>query len=57
MQIDTLTLKTATIQLDSVVTSGSGRLLIGKLKDPVFGDLTSQSFLRLAPKDNLGRNN
>ncbi|MDP3359033.1 MAG: DUF4270 family protein [Lutibacter sp.] len=51
VQIDTLTLKTATIQLDSILTSGSARLLIGALKDPVFGDLTSQSFLRLAPKD------
>ncbi|MDO9276850.1 MAG: DUF4270 family protein [Lutibacter sp.] len=51
VQIDTLTLKTSTIQLDSVVTSGSSRLLIGALKDPVFGDLSSQSFLKLAPKD------
>jgi hypothetical protein len=51
VQIDTLTLKTATIQPDSVVTSGSTRLLIGSLKDPVFGNLTSQSFLRLMPKD------
>lgn len=51
VQIDTLTLKTATIQLDSVVTSGSARLLIGALKDPVFGNLDSQSFFRLAPKD------
>ena len=51
VQIDTLTLKTATIQLDSVVTSGSARLLIGALKDSVFGNLDSQSFLRLAPID------
>ncbi len=51
VQIDTLTLKTATIQLDSVVTSGSARLLIGALKDAVFGNLDSQSFFRLAPKD------
>lgn len=51
LQIDTLTLKTSTIQLDSVITSGSDRLLIGSLKDAAFGDLTSQSFLRLAPKD------
>jgi len=51
LQIDTLTLKTSTIQLDSVITSGATRLLIGSLKDAVFGDLTSRSFLRLAPKD------
>lgn len=53
VQIDTLTLKTATIQLDSVVTSGSSRLLIGALKDSVFGNLDSQSFLKFAPKDFL----
>ncbi|MFA5300005.1 MAG: DUF4270 family protein, partial [Lutibacter sp.] len=51
LQIDTLTLKTSTIQLDSVITSGSDRLLIGSLQDAVFGDLTSQSYLRLAPRD------
>ncbi len=49
--IDTLTLQTSTIQLDSVVTSGAARILIGAIKDPVFGNLTSQSFLRLVPKD------
>lgn len=51
VQIDTLTLKTATIQLDSTITSGSTRLLIGALPDLEFGNLKSQSYLRLAPKD------
>ena len=51
LQIDTLTLTTSTIQLDSVITSSAERLLIGSLKDAVFGDLISQSYLRLAPKD------
>ncbi|HEY9169783.1 MAG TPA: DUF4270 family protein [Lutibacter sp.] len=49
--IDTLTLRTATIQLDSVITSGSNRLLIGALQDQKFGNLKSQSYFTLVPQD------
>lgn len=43
---DTSTLKTATIIADSVVTSDSGRILIGSLQDDDFGNLKAQSFLK-----------
>lgn len=48
--IDTLTLKTATIQLDSVITSITSRILIGGLQDSEFGDLKTQSYFSLIPK-------
>lgn len=51
VQIDTLSLETSTIRLDSTVTSGSGRLLIGTLDDSEFGDLHSQSFFNLSTND------
>ncbi|WP_298265138.1 DUF4270 family protein [uncultured Lutibacter sp.] len=49
--IDTLTLLTATIQSDSIITSGTNRILIGAIKDHEFGDLKSQSYFTLAPKE------
>ncbi len=49
--IDTLTLQTGTIQLDSVITTGSNRLLIGALQDQKFGNLKSQSYFTLVPQD------
>ncbi|MDD3723079.1 MAG: DUF4270 family protein [Lutibacter sp.] len=49
--IDTLTLLTATIQLDSVVTTGSNRILLGALQDQKFGNLKSQSYFTLVPQD------
>lgn len=47
--LDTLTLKTATIQLDSVITSSTNRILVGGLKDSEFGDLKTQSYFSLVP--------
>ncbi len=49
--IDTLTLLTATIQSDSVITSGSNRILLGTLQDHKFGNLKSQSYFTLVPQD------
>ncbi|NLP58538.1 DUF4270 family protein [Lutibacter sp. B1] len=44
VQIDTLSLKPSTIILDSLITSNTGRLLIGASQDNVFGKVTSQSY-------------
>lgn len=43
---DTSTLKTATIIADSLITSDSGRILLGGLRDDTFGNLTAQSYLK-----------
>ncbi|SDW38578.1 protein of unknown function [Lutibacter oricola] len=48
-QTDTITLEASTIIADSLITSDSGRLLIGKLQNETFGNLTSQSYLKYTP--------
>ncbi|RYF12118.1 MAG: DUF4270 family protein [Deltaproteobacteria bacterium] len=45
--VDTLTVKTSTVLRDSVVTSGSSYLLVGRATDPLFGKLTAKSFFRV----------
>ena len=45
--IDTLTIRASTVLRDSVVTSGSDYLLVGRYADPLFGTLTAKSFFRL----------
>lgn len=45
--IDTLTVKAATFQFDSLVVSNANRLLIGAYNDPVFGKVSSKSFVQL----------
>lgn len=47
-EVDTLTLETATIISDSLVTSGASRILIGALQDDDFGNLSAQSYFSLA---------
>ncbi len=44
---DTLTIKAETFKLDSIVTSGSNRILLGNISDDNFGQLTAQSFFQL----------
>ncbi|MDV7186119.1 DUF4270 family protein [Lutibacter sp. TH_r2] len=46
---DTITLNTSTIIADSLITSDSGRILLGALHDEKFGKLKAQSFLKLTP--------
>lgn len=46
---DTISIVTSTIQLDSIATTNSTRLLIGMLQDAEFGDLESQPFFNLLP--------
>ncbi|MFD2518280.1 DUF4270 family protein [Salinimicrobium flavum] len=46
---DTLTLKSSTLKLDSLIVSGSNRLLIGQYTDPVFGKIKSKSYFQFLP--------
>ena len=43
-EVDTLTLETSTIISDSLITSGTSRILVGALQDNDFGNLTAQSY-------------
>ena len=49
--IDTLTIRASTVLRDSVVTSGSDYLLVGRTTDPVLGTLTARSFFQLGLPD------
>lgn len=46
---DTLTVKSSTLKLDSIVVSGSRRILIGQYDDPVFGKIKSKSYFQFIP--------
>ncbi|MCD0468507.1 DUF4270 family protein [Flavobacterium sp. JAS] len=46
--IDTLTVDMSTINLDSLVTSGQSRILIGNYDDPIFGKVKSDSYFQLS---------
>jgi len=43
--IDTLSINASTFLLDSLITSGNSRILVGHVKDNKLGDITSKSFL------------
>ncbi|RUA17137.1 MAG: hypothetical protein DSY83_04635 [Flavobacteriia bacterium] len=47
--IDTLTVETSTIKFDSIVTSESTRILVGKYTDPVFGTVKTSSYMGMLP--------
>ncbi len=51
--VDTFSVAMSTVLVDSFVTAGSGRLLIGRYKDPYFGTITSSSVLQVTPPTNL----
>jgi len=46
-EVDTLELTTSTIISDSLITSGSSRILVGSLQDKEFGNLKAQSYFSL----------
>lgn len=50
ISIDTFTVEMSTIKLDSVITSGGNKLLIGQYTDPFFGKVTSSAFMTFIPK-------
>jgi len=47
--IDTFSVVTSVVQLDSIVTSGSGTLLLGKYKDVELGDISVSSYFQILP--------
>ena len=47
--VDTLSAKLSTIYRDSVITSGSSSILVGKYSDDFFGTTTAKSFIELQP--------
>jgi hypothetical protein len=47
VQIDTMSVDVSTIKLDSLVTSGQNRILVGYYVDPVFGKIISDSYFQL----------
>ena len=46
--IDTLTVDVSTINLDSLITSNQGRILVGNYDDPYFGKVRSESYMQLS---------
>jgi predicted DNA-binding ribbon-helix-helix protein len=49
--IDTLTVDVATINFDSLVTSGQNRILVGNYDDPILGKVKSESYFQLSASD------
>ncbi len=49
--IDTLTVEISTMKLDSVITSQSSRMLVGKYTDPIFGTVRASSHMGLIPTE------
>ena len=47
--VDTMTVEVSTIKFDSIVTSQSDRMLIGKYSDPVFGMVKSSNYMGMLP--------
>ncbi len=49
MLIDTITVETSTMKFDSIITSESDRILVGKYTDPIFGVVETSSYLEILP--------
>ena len=49
IQLDTMTVDFSTMKFDSIDTSQSARMLVGKYNDPVFGTVKTASFMELVP--------
>ncbi|RZK87980.1 MAG: hypothetical protein EOO62_38370, partial [Hymenobacter sp.] len=43
--VDTLTIKASTVLRDSIITSGSSSLLVGRYIDPQLGTITAKSYV------------
>lgn len=50
MVLDTSTVLTSTMKFDSIVTSQSSRMLVGKYNDPVFGTVKASSYVEILPE-------
>jgi hypothetical protein len=56
--VDTLTVRSYTVKMDSVETSGLANpaIIVGKYSDPAFGEVTAQSFFRVVlPGEKISR--
>jgi len=51
--IDTLSVNLSTVILDTVVTSGTGSVLIGNYQDDIFGKITSHSYMQIVIPDEV----
>ncbi|MGP1991017.1 DUF4270 family protein [Zobellia laminariae] len=49
VQLDTMTVDFSTMKFDSIDTSQSARMLVGKYSDPVFGTVKTASYMELIP--------
>lgn len=47
--LDTFTVAVSTMRFDSIITSGTNRILVGQYKDSFFGNVKASSFLELSP--------
>lgn len=50
---DTLTVDASTVLLDSILTSGTSSLLVGRITDPSLGVLEANSYFHVVPFDTL----
>ena len=48
ISIDTVTVEVSTIKLDSLVTSGESRILVGNYDDPLFGKVKADSYFQVS---------
>jgi len=46
--IDTFSINTGTFKVDNLITSGIGRILLGKIQDDNLGSLSSNSYFQLS---------
>ncbi len=51
--IDTFSVSLSTVILDTVITSGTGSMLIGNYRDDIFGKITSRSYFQIGTPDNF----
>lgn len=54
--IDTMKVNLSTVMIDSIPTSGSEQLLVGKYIDPMFGAISSTGFFQLDIPENVSIN-
>ena len=45
--VDSFSIKASTFKQEDVITSSTGRMLLGSLKDNVLGDITAQTYFQL----------
>lgn len=51
--IDTFSVKLSTVILDTIITSGTNRMLIGNFNDNIFGKISSKSYFQIGIPDSF----